>query len=157
MVTTRTMPSLPGWTLVTTAVGHWSGVVLCSLSRTWTPGWWLGFVFIQRGRCCRLWRLSADQRCQNSCSCCWKDCHLESLLHLKLLRSAAGNCVIGSPIRKCPQDRYVVLKVSSDRAHRGLEFRQASISVSRVTVPHRRKYEHSMFVVDISRVDCCLL
>jgi len=40
--------------------------------------------------------------------------------------------VSGSSIRKCPGDKYVGLKESSDRAHRGLEFRHASISVSNV-------------------------
>jgi hypothetical protein len=41
-----------------------------------------------------------------------------------------GNCVSGSPIRKGPGDRYVWLKGSSDKVHKGLEFRQASISAS---------------------------
>jgi len=53
-------------------------------------------------------------------------------LHLTLVYSAAGNWVKGSPIRKCPGDRYAGLKGSSDRAHKGLEFRQASIYASNV-------------------------
>ena len=55
IVTTRTMPSLPGCMSVITAVGHWRGAVLAYLSRTKTPGCRLGDVLCQRWRCCRLW------------------------------------------------------------------------------------------------------
>jgi len=51
---------------------------------------------------------------------------------LTSVKSTAVNCVSGSPIRKCPVDKHVGLKGSSDKVHRGLEFRQASIAVSNV-------------------------
>ena len=43
-----------------------------------------------------------------------------------------GNWVSGSPIKKCPGDRYIGLNGSLYMAHKGLEFKQDSISVSRV-------------------------
>ena len=54
------------------------------------------------------------------------------ILYLTSARSAAGKWVSGSPIMKCAGDIYVGLKGSSDKAHRGLEFRQSSISASSV-------------------------
>ena len=47
-VTTHMMPSLPGCTLVITAVGHWSGVVLSSLIRTRSPGCRFGTALCHR-------------------------------------------------------------------------------------------------------------
>jgi len=48
IVTTRTMPSFPGCMSGITAVGHWRGAVLTSLSRTRSPGCTLGDVLWQR-------------------------------------------------------------------------------------------------------------
>jgi len=132
IVTTPTMSSFPGCMSVITAFGQRRGAVLSSLSRTRSPGCRLGDFLCQRWSFCRLWRLSKDQRCQNCCNCCWYVCHLEILLHLTSLKSAAGNWVSGSPIRKCPGDKEVGLKGSSDKTHRGLEFRQAYISARNV-------------------------
>jgi len=60
---------------------------------------------------------------------------LESLLVLTLVKSIAGNWLSGSPIRKRSEDKYVGLQGSSDKAHRGLEIRQASISDNSVQSP----------------------
>ena len=40
-VTTRILPSEPGWTSLMIAVGQWSGAVLSSLRITISPGWTL--------------------------------------------------------------------------------------------------------------------
>ena len=52
---------------------------------------------------------------------------MESLLILTLFTSMAGNWVNVSPMRKCLGDKLVGLEGSSETAHKGLEFRQASI------------------------------
>jgi hypothetical protein len=54
------------------------------------------------------------------------------VLYLTLIKSMEGNWVSGSTIIKCPNDKYVWLKGSSDKVNKGLEFRQASISASNV-------------------------
>jgi hypothetical protein len=52
-----------------------------------------------------------------------------------LVWSAEGKWVSGSPIIKCPGDKYVGLRGSLDEAHKGLEFRQAYISAGNVDSP----------------------
>ena len=56
IVTTRTMPYIPGCMSVITAVGKWRVAVLFSLSRMRMPGCRLRDILLQRWRCCRLWR-----------------------------------------------------------------------------------------------------
>jgi hypothetical protein len=56
-----------------------------------------------------------------------------------------GIWVSRSPVRRCPGDKYVWMKGSSDKVHNDLEFRQASISAIVWRFPHRWQHEHRMF------------
>ena len=59
--------------------------------------------------------------------------------------SAEGNWISGLLIRKCPEVKYVGLKGSLDKAHKGLEIRQACISPSYVESPCRWQCENPVF------------
>jgi len=89
---TRKMPSFPGWISLMTGVGYCNGLVLSSLIRTRSPGCRLGKILCQRWSCCGLWNYSVDKSCQSCHISFWYVCHLECLLQMKLIKSAAGNC-----------------------------------------------------------------
>jgi len=69
--------------------------------------------------------------CQNCCLVCWFATWKVYCIDISIVSKVIGSVVYQL---KCSGDKYVGLRGSLDKAHKGLEFRQLCISASNVEV-----------------------
>ena len=132
-VTTRTIPSAPGWISMIHTIFHCNGGRLSSLMMTKVP--------ILRCRlwiCCHLFlvinwcRYSLCHRFLKWWRNCWACCHADNRWGDVLLKSSCGKLVSGPLIRKWLGVKGDRSFGSDDIGDKGLDFKIASISITTV-------------------------
>lgn len=126
-VTTRTVPSFPGCSLIIRARGHRVGGVASERIRHNAPISGAGSSLSHFGRGAKVWMYSCDHRCQKWSRICWSSCHRDRVFDASLSSEGSGTASRGAPIRRCPGVSAERSSGSSDRACNGREFKHASI------------------------------
>ena len=131
-VTTRTLPSPPGWTSMIRARGHFIRAIGSSRKHTIQPTWRLCDRTGHLDSFSKLVRYSVDQCCQKCCARAWHKRQRCSKYIEAAGSSIFGKASRGAPTRKCPGVRASVPSSGCGRGVRGLEFKHASICVKTV-------------------------
>ena len=132
MVTTHTLPSLPGCISSIRARGHLVGLETSPCMQTSSPACKFGegrFHFNSR---CRLVKYSVDQRFQRCHTKVWQRCQHCNNDNLWNGWGGSSKASMGPSIKKWPGVRASISSSSCGRGVNGLELRHASIWVNTV-------------------------
>ena len=131
-VTTRTLPSPPGWTSTIQARGNFVGAIGSSRRHTLSSTQRLRDGTGHLEYFCKLVRYSVDQRCEKCRTRAWHKCQCRNRGIEVAGDSVSGNASMGAPTRKCPGVRASIPSSGYGRGVRGLEFKHASLCAKRV-------------------------
>ena len=131
-VTTLTLPSSPGWTLIILARTHLVGNVGSPINDTMSPTCRLRDGLFHLTNFCRWSRYSVDHRFQKLRVMAWHKCQrLNKVTDCDVL-GCSGRASNGRPTKKCPGVKASMPSVPSGNGVSGLELRHASIWVTMV-------------------------
>ena len=131
-VAVRTIPSTPGWTLITRPKRHCMDGTLSSLRTTTVPSRISCLPLSHLLRRVSSLRYSRYHLLQKYCLIWWMRCQLDNRPDGTVLKSRSRKLVSVSPIRKWPGVRTGGSFGSDDMGVSGRELRMASISNTRV-------------------------
>lgn len=127
MVTTRTLPSLPGWVWIILPSSHLEGGKLSSRIIASCPVSILGWAVVHLVLCCKLFIYSLDHLFQKDWCMCCKCCQRVRVEVSCSSKLGSGMALIAEPIIKCPGVRAYKSSGLLLSGVKGLEFSEASI------------------------------